>query len=287
MPAPRPIAVVPLPTAGSRMEPRLRLALVAVGLAAVILATVALPEDAPTGVAIARLSGVVLPVGVGLLRLARRRDDRFAMLLVGAGALWSVTTLAESTASLPYSVGRVGIWLVEPAIAFLLLSFPSGRFSEARDRRLVASIALLALVLYVPTALLAPFPEPSPWTTCATTAACPHDAFLLGSHASGFVAGTIRPLREAATVVLFALLALIVIRRTARAQPYLRLRLAPVALVAGLHAVTFAVYFLVRRSGSTSPAADALGWLFVLTLPVIALAFAAGGVLVKLFTADA
>src|SRR3954468_76735 len=51
---------------------------------------------------------VALPVALGLFRLTRRRDDRSALLLSGAGLAWPVISSAQSTAPTLYSVGRVG-----------------------------------------------------------------------------------------------------------------------------------------------------------------------------------
>src|SRR4051794_17843424 len=97
-----------------------------IGLAAVALGVVALPHS-DAGTVTVRLVGVVLPVAFGLYRLAREPADRFARLLLGAGALWSLTILAESTSSGAYSIGRVSIWLIEPVLVFLILAFPHGR----------------------------------------------------------------------------------------------------------------------------------------------------------------
>src|SRR3954471_1633986 len=68
-----------------------------------------------------------LPIALGLFRLSRRRDDRFALLLIGAGLVWSLVSFAQSGDPTLYSVGRVGAWIVELMIAYLLLAFPSGR----------------------------------------------------------------------------------------------------------------------------------------------------------------
>src|SRR3954452_3452883 len=53
-----------------------------------------------------------LPIALGLFRLRRRRDDRFALLLIGAGLVWSLVSLAQSSDPTLYSVGRVGAWIV-------------------------------------------------------------------------------------------------------------------------------------------------------------------------------
>src|SRR3954470_22759005 len=41
----------------------------------------------------------LLPVSLGLFRLLRRPDDRFARLLIIAGVTWSVVTFAQSSDS--------------------------------------------------------------------------------------------------------------------------------------------------------------------------------------------
>ena len=154
---------------------------------------------------------ILLPVGVGLARLARRRDDRFARLLIGVGLAWSVVSLAESGDATLYSIGRAAVWLVDPALVFLLLAFPSGRLERRVDRRLFAAAAALAAALYVPTALLAPFPEPSPFSTCGTD--CPANAFMVTDALAGFADDVVRPAREVMTVLLAAAVAVVLVLR--------------------------------------------------------------------------
>src|SRR4051812_38187482 len=50
----------------------------------------------------------LLPIALGLFRLTRDRDDRFARLLIVAGLAWSVVALAQSTDPTLYSIGRLG-----------------------------------------------------------------------------------------------------------------------------------------------------------------------------------
>src|SRR3954451_13669405 len=111
---------------------------------------------------------IAAPIGVGLTTLARRQD-RFAALLVGAGALWSLTVLAQSHDPTLYSVGRIAVWVVEIVVVYLLLSFPSGRLTSSPARvAMTATVALVGL-LYLPPALVVQhYPDPSPWSTCGT-----------------------------------------------------------------------------------------------------------------------
>ena len=97
-------------------------------------------------------AGVVF--GLGLSDLLRARDSRFARAVVAAGALWSLSALATSSEPNTYSVGRVSYWLVNVALVYLLLGYPSGRFPERLDRVLCAAI-LMIVMLYLPTALIA------------------------------------------------------------------------------------------------------------------------------------
>ena len=104
----------------------------------------------PTAAAIARGLMVAVPIAVGLYAWHRRPDERFGPLLVAAGFGWFLTTLAESSDSLVYSIGRVSGWVVEIGLVWLILSFPSGRLTERVDRMLVQATAALVALLYLP-----------------------------------------------------------------------------------------------------------------------------------------
>ena len=94
---------------------------------------------------VARALTVATPMAVGLFALHRAPFERFGKLLIAAGAMWFVTTLANASDPLPYSTGRVAAWLVEPLLVYLLLSFPTGRLTVRADRILAAGVALDAL----------------------------------------------------------------------------------------------------------------------------------------------
>src|SRR3954468_21619870 len=157
---------------------------------------------------------VALPIALGLFRLTRRRDDRFALLLIGTGAAWSVCSFAQSSDPTLYSIGRAGVWVVEVMIVYLLLAFPEGRLKGRADRRVFGAVGALCAGLYLPSALLAEFPLPSPYTSCGS--ACPHNVFVIGDGAEGLVKDVMQPLREALTLLLFAGVAVILIRRARR-----------------------------------------------------------------------
>src|SRR5215213_2702846 len=62
---------------------------------------------------------VLPPIAVGLYAAASPRHLRFGMMLLGAGLAWSLTALAASDQSLPYSIGRVAAWLMFPTLGYL------------------------------------------------------------------------------------------------------------------------------------------------------------------------
>jgi signal transduction histidine kinase len=263
---------------------KLRAAAAALGLAAVAVPVLS-TSGLDTGTRAAHVVGVALPVGFGLFRLAREPKDRFALLLVAVGSLWSLTTLAEASASVPYSAGRVSTWLIEPAIVFLILSFPFGRLESAGDRRLVAGAVAVVAALYLPSALLAPYPEPVPWAACGTD--CPANAFQLTA-GSGFVTDVLQPLREVLTVLIFAAVTLSVARRALRSGQVGERILMPVAALALVRCVALAIYLVERRtSGPSSFTENVLGWAYVYSLPLLTVAFAGGIVAHRLFLAEA
>jgi signal transduction histidine kinase len=252
--------------------------------AAVLIARDAAPDERVLSACVHVVS-ILLPVGVGLARLARRRDDRFARLLIATGLAWSVVSLAEASDETLYSIGRVAAWLVDPALIFLLLAFPSGRLERRVDRRLFAFSVAIAATLYVPTALLAPYPEPSPFATCGTD--CPANAFIVTDALAGFVDDVVRPVREVMTVLVYAAVAVVLVRRLRGEATLIRRALVPVAVVAILRTVSLVVYLPFRAEDVDSLLADVLGWIWVASLALVSLAFGIGLLRERLFVANA
>ena len=141
--------------------------IVAAGLAATIVAAAVtsanVEGEGAALAAVARASMVAVPIGVGLYAWHSRSDARFGRMLVGAGFAWFLTTFAESSDELIYSIGRVAGWFVEVGLVWLILAFPSGRLTDRVDRLLLGTAVALVAVLYLPTVLLdASFPDPQP-----------------------------------------------------------------------------------------------------------------------------
>jgi signal transduction histidine kinase len=259
-------------------------ALVFGGVVAVTLAGAPPEERLIATVVFGLLVGT--PMVVGLIASAVHHDDRFARLLVAAGAVFSLTALSQSSNGTVYSVGRVAVWLAVPVMLHLMLAFPSGRLAARADRGLMAAVWALVGALYLPTALLAAhFPEPSPWARCNVD--CPANAFALADLPAGVLDDVIRPARELLTVLAVFAAAMLLGRRMRRSGPMLRRATAPVLAVALVQVGAFVAYQWSRRTGSVPPTIDALGWLWLLTLPAIAVSFAAGLVGRRLYAATA
>jgi signal transduction histidine kinase len=115
------------------------------------------------------------PADAGPAEAAAPRPERLVAALVAIGSLWSLTALGQTSASVPYTVGRISAWLVFPCVAYLLLAFPDGRIANGVDRLVLAGIVGLLAALFVGTAPLAEaFPIGTLWATC--TDDCPANA---------------------------------------------------------------------------------------------------------------
>jgi signal transduction histidine kinase len=220
------------------------------------------------------VTGAGVMFGLGLTDISRGGEHRFGRALLIAGFFWSLSALTASHASLAYSVGHVSQWLAELAAAYLLLSYPSGRLRSGTARRLFVGAALLAGLLFLPTMLVGQFPSPSPWSTCSTT--CPQNAFSLRDSTPAVVSHLVLPVREVLLVVLFAAIAVAVMRRARNARPLLGQFYAPLALVAIVQVGVFAVYFPLRAAAPSSTVVSVVSWIFVLSIPAIGLVCGAG-----------
>jgi signal transduction histidine kinase len=218
---------------------------------------------------------VAAPMMVGLVARNVHADGRFPSLLIAAGAMFSLTALSQSSNGVLYSVGRVAVWLVVPVLIHLMLASPSGRLVARRDRRLMTAVWALVATLYLPTALIVRhFPEPSPWARCDVD--CPANAFALVHVDPRLVDDVIQPVREILAVLAVLAVAVLLAQRMRRSGPMLRRATSPVLIVAIVQVVAFVAYQWTRRAGSVPSTIDLLGWIWLLSLPAVALSFAFG-----------
>jgi signal transduction histidine kinase len=221
-----------------------------------------------------RAAIIGIPIAVGLYAWNRDPWKRFARLLVLAGFAWSLTTLAQASGDLAYSTGRVFGWFVEPVLIFLVLAFPTGRLRARPERMLVAGVLLLVALFYLPTMFLVDtYPTPSPWTSCG--ADCPSNAFMLLGSEPGFVDAVIVPLREIATVLLFAGVVLLLAGRIRKGTRLMRITLVPVLAVAIVHALAM-IGGIVSRRAFADEATEVFAWAIALSFAGVALGFMVG-----------
>jgi signal transduction histidine kinase len=258
-------------------ELRIATGIVCAAICAVAVAMVAAAAPATERFSRALLEALVIgvPVIAGLYATGSPRTRRFGILLIGAGLVWSLTALGETQQSLPYSIGRVGAWLIFPILTYLMLAYPNGRIASVADRRLFAAGAALVAVLYVGSALFVEaYPTGTPWATC--TVDCPPNAFLVLDSEPGVMSQFVIPIRELLSIVLLSAVTLSLVRRRQAAPPLRRRTVGPVIVMSAISTACLAILLLVRRVAADAGVVDGVGVLWSLTLPGIAAAFLIG-----------
>ncbi len=232
-----------------------------------------------------RLLTVAAPIAVGLFALRRPPFERFGALLIGAGFVWFLTTLANAEEPVLYSIGRNSQYAFEPLLLYLLLAFPTGRLDSRLDRTLVWIAVGIAFTLYLPAALLVErYPVPTPLASCGD--GCPANAFMVSGSEPAFIEGIVRPLRELMTIALFVVVALRLAQRIRSAPHLTRRTLGPVLAVACFRCAAFGLVLLGRVLAPESSVIDTSVWLLTLAVPLTAIAFLVGLVRWWMFIAD-
>lgn len=278
--APAALRRAPLPV--SELSLSLTVCLLTVtGVGAALLST---PTNAHDTALPVFIFGAGAMFGLSLADIAHGRELHFARALTIAAVLWSLSALTVSPDPVLSSVGHVSQWGVNLAIAYLLLSYPTGHLEGAAQRALFAGGALLVSLLFIPTALVADFSHPSLWSAC--TSSCPRNVFALGPATPDIVPDAVVPVREALTILLFGAVAAVLISRARRAGALLGQLYAPVAALAVLQTILFSLYFPLRAVVPHSDAVHTVSWMFVLSLPVIGLACGSGRMYRRIHTAN-
>ena len=262
------------------------IALVGAGVCALSVLFVArsAAHDQSAARTIVELLVIAAPITAGVYAIRAHHDERFGLVLIGAGFAWSLTALGESSDSLPYSIGRVAGWLVFPSLFYLMLAFPEGRIAPGLDRVLFRSLNALLWGLYIGSALLVDsYPAYTPWATCET--ACPANAFQLTAHEPGFMSA-VQGVRELLTVVLFAGVLISLLRRWHAATPLRRRTVGPVMVMSAVSIVVLAAFLLARASTTGADPARALGLLWAFSAAGIAAAFLVGLLRRRLWLGD-
>ena len=250
-------------------------ALVCVGATAVVAGSTVNDGNEWLEQALLEAVTIGLPVGAGLYATCFARTRRFGVLLIGAGFVWALTALGESSASLPYSIGRVAAWLIFPILVYLALAYPEGRITPGIDRRLFGGVAAVVAVLYVGSALFVEaYPLHTPWASCTTD--CPPNAFFVLDAQPAFMDDVIAPLREGLGVVLLVGVSVSLVRRFRAAAPLRRQTIGPLMVMSIASTAGLAAFFVGRRVDADAHAVTTIAMVWSLTLPGVAAAFLVG-----------
>src|SRR4051812_12199721 len=82
-----------------------------VSVVSVTMAAAGGSSDAAFGRGLLELLIVGGPIAVGLYALREAASRSFGVALLGIGFLWSFTALTTSSASVPFTIGRLTTWL--------------------------------------------------------------------------------------------------------------------------------------------------------------------------------
>jgi signal transduction histidine kinase len=256
-----------------------------VGTIACMAVSTAAAMDAATApglVALARTAIVGVPIAVGLHAWYSGLNERFGLLLAAVGGWAFLTTLAESSDELVYTIGRVAGWGMEVLLVVLFLAFPAGRVRHRSDRLLVAAMGVVVLTLFAPRLLLAErFELPSPYTSCIRD--CPANALLLLDGEPAAVDAALQPLGVVAVLLVMVGVIARLRQRTVAATPRMRRMNAPVLTVATMRAVVLAAGITARELQPRGRLLEATAWLLALATPLLALAFLVGLLRWRLF----
>jgi signal transduction histidine kinase len=182
-------------------------------------------------------------VGAGLFAWSRDPGNRVGMLMAATGFAWLLSLVGASDIPLLFSFGEVIGSLYFATAAHMLLAAPDGRVHSLFERRLVAAIyglTLLVLPLFL-------FTDPEQAFDCDN---CPENVLLIRSDET--LVDVLGAALDATALVLIAVVLIILIGRYRRAVGAVRrlygpLYLAGIALMVALFA-TLAVGTAARDS---------------------------------------
>jgi len=272
----------------TRPEVAAAIAVAALGLVAAAVAVGAASPYGGRGVLVGVFHAllIAIPVLAGLYALRREADSRFAWMLVAVGFIAAPSLLSASSASWPYSIGRVASWFVPLSIIWLLLAFPSGRLRGTAARWTALAALALVVFLYLPAVLLSThFPSPSPWSACER--GCPANAMAVVNREPGFVGSFVGPAREVAAVLVFLGAAVVLGRRIAVTSSLMKRTLTPVLAGAVLALSAYAAFLILRWVDRYGVGTRILGDVSILALPALALAFVFGLIRMRFVAASA
>ena len=200
-------------------------------------------------------------VGTGLYAWWRRPDSRFGLLLVALGYSWLLAPLPAASNPVIFTVGLVVGSLWGPLLAHALLSFPTGRLRNRRERALVIFAYVVVPLASVPALLVA---DAEVMYSC--DGPCPENVLLVEENTA--LAEAINGVASTIVMATALLVVVFLLMRWRAAGPSERRSLAPLFAAGG------ATLALVVVPGVTG--VDAFSWLAFAAFAATPFAFLAG-----------
>ena len=253
-------------------------------IAAVVVSASGSQSDAAFGRGLLELLIVGTPIAAGVYALREPSNARLGIALLAIGFSWSLTALAETSLSVPYTIGRISTWLVFPGVVYLLLAFPDGRIAKGLDRVVFFGIVGVLVFLFLGTApLVQEYPVKTLWSTCTTD--CPPNALFVLDRQPAFLADLIL-VREWLIELLWLGLFLSMFRRWRAASPLQRRALSPVFVAGALLGVCHLGHITYRQLGGPTDTVIALSSAWTVCIVAVCAAILVGLVRRRTFLAD-
>jgi signal transduction histidine kinase len=202
-------------------------------------------------------------IGSGLAAARARPDNRLGDVMVFAGFAWFASFLTDAPQSALFTLGTAveDVYLV--GLAYLILSFPTGRLRGAIDHVLIwTGVALVTVVQLVAMALAS--------RSSVVCERCPANVLAIG-HANGLANVIAQGQRIAGLVVVLLILMRLVVRWS-RASKVQRRNVMPVFWSGGVTLIALLV--TVGNDVIGSPLGDAARKIFFVALATLPVAVA-------------
>jgi signal transduction histidine kinase len=243
-------------------------------VAAVAVAAAGSRGDAAFGRGLLEALIVGTPIIAGVYALRAPGNARFGVALLAIGFFWSFTALGQTTASIPYTIGRLATWCVFPCVVYLLLAFPDGRIAPGLDRVMLLGMVGVLVFLFLGTApLVEAYPPKTLWATCTTD--CPANALFALDQQPAWLPRLIL-FREWAVEVLWLGLFWSMWRRWRAATPLQRRAVGPVFAAGAFLGAFHIAHITYRQLGGPADTVIALSSAWTLCIVGICATFLVG-----------